>query len=264
MDKIPNISRIIGDIKILIYVVLIWFITVIIIKYVKNRVIRGLKESHGEHVYQLVDKIITYSVYTVAIILTLNSLGVNIASLIAALGLFSVAVGFAAQTSISNLISGIFLLIDAPFQIGDVVDIGGTTGVVLSIDLLSTKLRTFDNIFIRIPNETVLKSNIKNYAKFEIRRIEAVVGISYDDDITKAKEVIMEFIKSSSIFLAEPEPIIMVQELADSSVNLSVRVWVKRTDYLKAKDYLVQGIKEELDKSGITIPYPQIVVHQSK
>lgn len=264
MDKLPSVSQIIGEIKILIYVVPIWFITVIVIRYVKNRLIRGIRESYGEHVYQLIDKIMTYSVYTLATILTLNALGVNIGSLIAALGLFSVAVGFAAQTSISNLISGIFLLIDAPFQIGDVVDIGGTTGVVLSIDLLSTKLRTFDNIFIRIPNETVLKSNIKNYAKFDIRRIEAIVGISYEDDISKAKNVIMNFIKSSNIFLAEPEPMILVQELADSSVNLSVRVWVKRSDFLAAKDFLVQGIKEELDSNGITIPYPQIVVHQSK
>ena len=263
MDKI-HLSKLITDFKVVLYLVLIWLVSILFIKFVKDRIIGGLKESKGEHVYQLVDKVLTYSIYTVAIILTLNALGVNIASLIAALGLFSVAVGFAAQTSISNLISGIFLLIDAPFQIGDAVDIGGTTGVVLSIDLLSTKLRTFDNIFIRIPNETVLKANIKNFAKFEIRRIEVIVGISYDDDIQKAKEVILNFIKESPLFLAEPDPMVMVQELADSSVNLRVWVWTKRIDYLKARDALVHGIKDELDKNGITIPFPQIVVHQAK
>ncbi len=264
MDKLPTLKTFIADVKILGYLIVIWLVSYVFVRYFKIRLIGKIRETRGEHVFQLVDKLLTYSIYTVAIILSLNVLGVNIASLIAALGLFSVAVGFAAQTSISNLISGIFLLIDAPFQIGDAVDIGGTTGIVLSIDLLSTKLRTFDNIFVRIPNETVLKSNIKNFAKFDIRRIEAVVGISYDDDIEKAKSAIMEFIESSPLFLAEPEPMILTQELADSSVNLTVRVWTKRVDFLKAKDQLVQGIKETLDRKGITIPFPQIVVHQAK
>lgn len=230
-------------------------------KLVYRLFLKRWEKKWGPHQAVLVRKLLAYVVYIVAFIWILGIFGVSLGSVLTALGLFTVAVGFAAQTSVSNLISGIFLLFDRPFLIGDAVDIGGQVGIVLSIDLLSTKMRTFDNIYIRIPNEVVLKSVIKNLSRFDIRRINVEVGISYSEDISKAKEVIMDFIKKSPLVLAEPEPIVMTSNLGDSSVNLKVMAWIRRVDYLKAIDGLTQGVKEALDKAGIEIPFPQIVVH---
>lgn len=222
------------------------------------------RKKWGEHQATLLRKLFLYGVFLIAIIWILSIFGVSVGALLTALGLFSVAVGFAAQTSLSNLISGIFLLFDRPFVIGDVVDIGGQVGIVLSIDLLSTKLRTFDNFFIRIPNATVLNSVVKNITKFEIRRIDVEVGIAYGEDIGKAKKALLDFLKSCPLVLAEPEPIVFTVSLGESSVNLKLRAWIKRADYIKAVDTLTQGAKEALEKAGIEIPFPQIVVHFPK
>ncbi len=229
--------------------------------FVKRFILQKIGEGLSEHGRVLLGKAVKYGFVVVGTLWLLGVFGVNPGGLVAALGLFSVAVGFAAQTSVSNLIAGFFLIFERPFSIGDAVDIGGQTGIVLSIGLLSTKMRTYDNILIRIPNETVLKSTIKTFTAFDIRRIDTTVGISYAADIEKAKEVIRNFLKSEPVFLAEPQPIIFAEELGDSSVNLKVMVWIRRTDYLKAKETLVEGIKNALDAAGIEIPFPQRVVH---
>jgi small-conductance mechanosensitive channel len=230
-------------------------------RLLRSRIRKFLLNRAGSHVATVTLKLISYLVVFVVIFWTLSIFGVSLGALFTALGLFSVAVGFAAQTSVSNLISGFFLLFDRPFQIGDAVDIGGQAGIVLSIDLLSTKLRTFDNILVRIPNEKVLKSTIKNFVRFDIRRMDVVVGISYSSDISKAKSVIEEYLAQNPLILAEPAPVVLITELGESSVNLKILAWAKRTDFFAAKSSLVQGIKEALDKAGIEIPFPQVVVH---
>ena len=229
--------------------------------FAKILVLRRVYEGLSEHVRLIVDKAIRYALVVVGLLWILGIFGVNPAGLVAGLGLLSVAIGFAAQTSVSNLISGFFLIFERPFSVGDAVDIGGNTGIVLSIGLLSTKMRTYDNILVRIPNETVLKATIKTYTAFDIRRIDTTVGIAYAEDIEEARRVILEYLNSEPVFLAEPPPIVFAEELADSSVNLKVFVWIRRVDYIKAKETLVKGIKNALDKAGIEIPFPQRVVY---
>ena len=229
--------------------------------FAKILVLRRIYEGLSEHVRLIVDKAIRYALVVVGVLWILGIFGVNPTGLVAGLGLLSVAIGFAAQTSVSNLISGFFLIFERPFSVGDAVDIGGNTGIVLSIGLLSTKMRTYDNILVRIPNETVLKATIKTYTAFDIRRIDTTVGIAYAEDIEEARKVILEFLNSEPVFLAEPPPIVFAEELADSSVNLKVLVWIRRVDYIKAKETLVKGIKNALDKAGIEIPFPQRVVY---
>ncbi len=245
----------------ILYVILVVGGSFVLWRILRKRLERLLLSRVGRHVTTIGMKLISYAIALIVLFWVLGIFGVSIGSLFTALGLFSVAVGFAAQTSVSNLISGIFLLFDRPFEIGDAVDIGGQAGVVLSIDLLSTKMRTFDNILVRIPNEAVLKSTIKNFVRFDIRRIEVEVGISYSSDIKRAKEVINNFITNHPLILAEPAPSIWTTGLGESSVNLKVLVWVRRPDMFVAKDSLIEGIKESLDKAGIEIPFPQLVVH---
>ena len=233
----------------------------LVYRFVYGIVYHRVKETAGEHVAVLSLKLTKYGLYLLAILFALTVLGVNLGAMLTALGLFSVAVGFAAQTSVSNLISGIFLLFDRPFQIGDAVDIGGNVGIVLSIDLLSTKLRTFDNVLVRIPNEAVLKASIRNFTAFEIRRIDVQVGIAYKDDPEKARQVIQRVLDESPYVLKEPGPMILVNAFGESSVDLIVRFWVNRKDFLAAKDAITVAIKKAFEEAGIEIPFPQRVVY---
>ncbi len=245
----------------LLWAILIFLLARIADKLGRKRLIPRLTPRAATHTRVLIQTLYMYGVYIVAAVWVLAVFGVNPAGIFTALGLFSVAIGFAAQTSVSNLISGLFLLFERPFSVGDVIEVNGQVGIVLSIGLLSTRMRTFDNVLLRVPNENILKSTVKTFTAYEIRRIDLEVGISYDDDIDRAKEVIRRFLDENPVFLMEPEPIIMVSSLGDSAVILKVMVWIKRTDILRAKDTLVGGVKKALDEAGITIPYPQRVVH---
>ncbi len=245
----------------LLWILLILLVARIADKLGRKQLIPRITARMATHTRVLVQTFYVYTVYVAAAIWILAVFGVNPAGIFATLGLFSVAIGFAAQTSVSNLISGLFLLFERPFSVGDVIEVNGQVGIVLSIGLLSTRMRTFDNVLLRVPNENILKTTVKTFTAYEIRRIDLEVGISYDDDIDHAKAVIRRFLDENPVFLMEPQPIIMVSSLGDSAVILKVMVWIKRTDILKAKDTLVGGIKKALDAAGITIPYPQRVVH---
>ena len=245
------------------YVVIAWLITVITNGLLQKVVVKSLVKKRDIHTQKLVSKLTTYTIYLLGITVIFAILGIRPETIITSLGLFSVAIGFAAQTSLSNVISGFFILFEKPFKIGDAIDVNGTFGEVLSVDLMSITMRTFDNVLVRIPNETVLKASIKNYTRFDIRRLDITVGISYDADIEKAKTVIAQFLEKNPHVLKEPKYTIITKELADSSVNLSVLVWIDRREYFTAYDAIVSGIKEALDREGIEIPFPQVVVHMA-
>jgi small-conductance mechanosensitive channel len=171
-------------------------------------------------------------------------------------------VTFVAQTSISNIISGYFLLLDKPFKEGDAIKIGDTVGVVIDIGFLSVKLRTFDNIMVRIPNTQVLSTTVMNLTAYPIRRIEATVGVSYRNNPEKAMQAIREALAGEPLFLADPEPIVIAKEFARSSVDLRVMAWIDMDNYFDACSRLVTLVKEALEAAGIEIPLPQVVVHR--
>lgn len=197
------------------------------------------------------------------IIAALDTLGFQTTSLIAVFGAAGLAVGLALQGSLSNFAAGVMLMIFRPFKSGDFIEAAGVSGTIEQVRVFNTIMRTGDNREITIPNKRILDDNIINYSARDQRRIDLVIGISYDDDIGKAKSVIERVLAAESRVAAEPAPVIMVLELADSSVNIAVRPWVATADYWPTRGDLMHQIKTELEAAGLSIPYPQRDVHLS-
>lgn len=190
-----------------------------------------------------------------------SMVGIETTSFVAVLGAASFAVGLALQGSLANFAGGVMLLIFKPFKVGDVIEGAGEVGGVKKIDILHTTLTTPDNKVIIIPNGPLANSNITNYSTMDTRRVDFAVGISYDADVKQAREVILNIFKNDERVLKDPAPVVFLTELADNSLNLSVRVWVNAADYWPVFFSDLEAIKEELDKAGIGIPYPQRDVH---
>ena len=186
----------------------------------------------------------------------LTQAGIDLSVALGAAGIVTVAVGFAAQTSASNLISGLFLMGERPFVIGDTIQVGDTLGEVISIDLLSAKLRTVDHRLVRIPNETLLKSEIVNLSYFEQRRLDLPLGLAYGSDLEKAEAVLLRAAAELPLCLAEPVPDLAFLGFGESSLDLRFSVWVKNADYLEAKSQLLTRIQRAFDQEGISFPFP--------
>lgn len=222
---------------------------------------RLTRDHFSEHQMQLFRRLIFYVILLLFTVSALRELGFQLSVLLGAAGIFSVALGFASQTSASNLISGLFLIGEKPFQVGDLIDIEGTRGVVVSIDLLSVKLRTPDNLFVRVPNESIIKSRVTNVSKFPIRRIDLKIGVAYKENIARVRSLLLKAADENPLCLEEPEPFCVVDSFGESSVDLQFSVWVKREAFRDLKDSLLEDIKEVFDKEGIEIPYPHISLY---
>lgn len=205
---------------------------------------------------------ILYYLLIVAVLITaVSQLGVQTTSFIAVLGAAGLAVGLALQGSLANFASGVLIILFRPFKVGDFVEAGGVSGAVDEIGILMTHMHTFDNKALVIPNSQVMGTHIINYTARDTRRCDMVFGISYSDDIDKAKEVFAEVIAGDERCLQEPAPNIAVSELGDSSVNFLVRPWVKTEDYWPVYWSMQEKMKKRLEAAGITIPFPQRDVH---
>jgi len=205
--------------------------------------------------------LVRYIVLAVVVIGVLIQFGVLTASLIAVLGAAGLAIGLAMQGTLSNVAAGIMLLIFRPFKVGQYVQVAGHGGTVRELSLFTTELATPDNVQIIIPNASVWGASVVNYSHHETRRVDFTLGIAYGDDIETAMTVVKQQIDSDPRALADPEPQIVVGELADSSVNLIVRIWANSPDYWPLKFDLTRRFKESFDAAGITIPFPQREVH---
>ena len=204
------------------------------------------------------------SFYAIAGLFTasaLTELGFDLGVLIGAAGILTVAIGFASQTSASNVISGLFLLGERPFAVGDLIKVGGTVGEVLSIDLLSVKLRTLDNLFVRIPNETLIKSEVTNIRHFPVRRVDLMVGVAYREDMRKVRNVLMEVADDNPLCLEEPAPLVLFQGYGDSALNHEFRVWAKTENFLDLRNSISVEIKEAFDEHDIEIPFPHRTIY---
>jgi len=205
--------------------------------------------------------LVYYLALAVVVIAVLGLFGIQTTSLIAILGAAGLAVGLALQGTLSHFASGIMLLIFRPFRVGDFVEVSGTLGTVDEIGIFTTTLTSPDNIKISVPNSQIYGNTIKNMNGHETRRVDMVMGVSYDDDLALAMETMRRVIQEDDRVLAEPEPQIAVAELADSSVNFVVRPWCKAEDYWSLKFDLTRRFKEALEAAGCSIPYPQRDVH---
>jgi small-conductance mechanosensitive channel len=199
-------------------------------------------------------RVASYSVLSVGAISALHELGFSIGALLGAAGIVTVALGFAAQTSASNLISGLFLLAERPFVVGDVVRIGGTTGEVLSIDWLSVKLRTFDNLYARVPNESVVKSEVVNLTFFPIRRLELKLGLPYTSDLKRVRDLLLDAAHGHPLCLEEPKPSVFIENLGPSMIEMQLFVWSARENLFETKNALNEAIKLALAREGVDMP----------
>ncbi len=235
----------------------IYFIVGLILARMANRGVKQWSKHRFDlHQQLLMGRIVTYLVLLVFVVMGLNAVGFNLGVLIGAAGILTVAIGFASQTSASNIISGLFLVAERPFSVGDLIRVGTTTGEVLSIDLLSVKLRTFDNLFVRIPNETLIKSEVTTLTRFPIRRIDLAIGVAYKEDIKKVRKVLERVADANPLCLDEPKPIFVFLGFGESSLDMQFSVWVKREKFLDLKNSIHEEIKEAFDDEGIEIPFP--------
>jgi small conductance mechanosensitive channel len=198
------------------------------------------------------------------VIAALDQLGVDTTSMIALIGAAGLAIGLALQGTLQNLASGVMLIIFRPFSDGDFIEAAGVTGVVEQIGIFSITMRTGDNREIIIPNGAVYGGTITNNSRRDTRRVDMVFGIGYDDDLLQAKEIINRILSEDERILADPAPTVAVGELADSSVNFNVRPWCKTADYWGVYGDVHEKIKLTFDAEGISIPYPQMDIHQHK
>ena len=208
-----------------------------------------------------VAKLVYYGVLAVVVIAALNRLGVATTSVVAIFGAAGLAVGLALQGTLANFASGVMLLVFRPINIGDFVDVGGTAGTVMEIGIFATTLRSPDNIKITVPNSQIYGTTITNYNGYETRRVDMVMGISYDDNIQTAIDTIQRIVTADDRVLADPALQIAVSNLGDSSVDIVVRPWCNAADYWNLRFDLTRRLKEGLEAAGCSIPYPQRDVH---
>lgn len=236
---------------------LLYFTLGIILSRLTSRgVLQWSKHRFDKHQQLLMARVSSYLVLLIFVVMGLNTIGFNLGVLIGAAGILSVAIGFASQTSASNIISGLFLVAERPFSVGDLIRVGTTTGEVLSIDLLSVKLRTFDNLYVRIPNETLIKSEVTTLTRFPIRRIDLAIGVAYKEDIKAVRKVLERVADANPLCLDEPKPIFVFLGFGESSLDMQFSVWVKRENFIDLKNSIHEEIKEAFDAEGIEIPFP--------
>lgn len=207
-------------------------------------------------VQMIVRKIVFYTVLAIVGVMIVYDLGFNLTALLGAAGIAGLAIGFASQTSVANIISGLFLIGEKPFGVGDLIKVGETTGTVLSIDLLSVKLRTFDNQFVRIPNQTLMQSQLNNLTRFPIRRIDVPLSVAYKEDLAKVQRVLADVARENPHVLDEPEPLIMISGFGDSGIEIFFAVWAARADFFQVRRTLLPALKQRLDEEGVEIPFP--------
>lgn len=210
---------------------------------------------------RFLDSIVYYALLIMVLIAAAGQLGINTTSFLTIVGAAGLAVGLALKDSLSNFASGVMLIMFRPYRVGDFVSVGGVSGTVKSIDIFNTTIHSPDNQKFIVPNANITTDVITNVTANDTRRVDLVIGIGYDDDITQAKNILKDIIKNEKRILDDPAPKIAVSELADSSVNFVVRPWVKTSEYWNVYFDLTEKIKVTFDKEGISIPYPQQDVH---
>lgn len=246
----------------IVFAALIFFIGKMLARFISNLVETIMEKTHIEKTLASFVKNLTYfGLMAFVIIAALGKLGVETTSLIAMLGAAGLAVGLALQGSLANFAAGVLIVLFKPFKVGDFIAVADTMGTVKEIQIFCTILDHFDNRRIIVPNAKITGDSITNFSAIEKRRVDLVFGISYSDNIKTAKEALQKVVDSDPRVLKDPAPVIAVSELADSSVNLVCRPWVKPGDYWAVYFDTLENGKMELEKNGITIPFPQRDVH---
>lgn len=227
-------------------------------------IVKAVRKSHfpkfDDHKKEILIRFIKYLFYTIVVIQILGLLGINFSALWGAAGIAGVAIGFAAQTSVSNLISGLFVITEGSLKLGDLIEVDGIKGYVDSINLLSVRVHTFDNQMVRIPNSTIIDKNLMNISYHKVRRLTIGVSISYDTDMAKALEILKTAPSLCPTVLADPEPGAWFDGFGASGINMVLAVWFDADDFLKTKNDIFIAIKKVFDEANIEIPFDQLDV----
>ncbi len=246
---------------------IIWAIVILVVgmwlsKKLSNLTTRLMRKNNiDETLVRFISSFVYFLLLAFVILATISEVGIETTSIVAILGAASFAVGLALQGSLSNFAAGVMLIVFHPFKVGEYIEAAGVKGTVEEIGVFVTRLLTPDNKVIYVPNSKLFGDVITNYSERETRRVDLVFGISYTDDIDKARKIIEDVLNSHPKVLKDPEPMIVVSELADSSVNFAVRPWVKTPDYWTVYFEITEIIKKRFDAEGISIPFPQTDVH---
>lgn len=237
------------------------FIGLPVFWFISNVVGRTIEKHATPQASMVARKFIRYTGVFIIILSVARQCGIPLTPLLGAAGIAGIAIGFASQTSVSNIISGMFLIAEKPFAVGDVVKVGSTTGMVLSIDLLSLKLRTFDNQFVRIPNETLMKTEVVNITRFPLRRLDFTISVAYREDLDRVRATLLDLAKNHPQVLDEPEPMALLTNYNNSGIDFLFAVWCVKADFFEIRKTLIPSIKKRFDAEGIEIPFPHVSLY---
>ncbi len=241
------------------------FIGKFVANMVRQAVVKIMRhKGMDDAIISFISSLLYGMLFFIVIVAAISHLGFNTTSLVAIVGAAGLAIGLALQGSLSNFASGVLLIVFKPFKSGDFIEVSGVSGIVEKILIFSTQLRTGDNKTVIIPNGAITSGTITNYSTKPMRRIDLIIGVSYDADLAKTKALLHKLVSADERVLKDQAVTVGVSELADSSVNFVVRPWVKSTDYWPTYFDLLEKIKTELDREGIEIPFPQLSVHMNK
>lgn len=241
--------------------ILILSISTLLAKILSLYLRRSLKDRVSKDARETIIKILYYSILTIVFFSNLPLIGINPSGLLLAGGVAGIVLGFASQNIVGNLVSGVFLMAERPIKIGDQVQINDVSGYVIDIRIISTLIRTYEGLLVRIPNQQVFTTNITNIVGHPVRRFEYTIRIRYSDDANAAIFLIKDLIDKEPFALLNPSPSVFVNDLGDSSVNIAVRIWAPVNEWFGIKTRILWDIKQTLEKNGIEIPLPQRIVH---
>lgn len=242
------------------------FIGTLALIYVFFKILKALSKKFllkkmSIQTQHIIKKAIDYSAFVTIVLTAFHRLGINVSGLLGAAGIAGIAIGFAAQTSVSNVISGLFVITERAFKIGDIIEISGIIGTVQSIDLLSVALKTFDSQYVRVPNETIIKANLINYSHFPLRRIKTELSVPYGIDLRRVETILIDTAKKNRFIVDAPAPSVLWTAFDSSGISCALLAWTSVQDYGTARNSIFIDIDERLKAEGIEIPFDQLVVH---
>ncbi|MFT5988187.1 MAG: small conductance mechanosensitive channel [Pseudomonadales bacterium] len=229
--------------------------------FAARSVSRFMAKRASRHHTVMLKRLVFYVIVVIFAVAALREAGFSLDVVLGAAGILTVAIGFASQTSASNMISGLFLLVEKPFEIGDVIEADATVGEVVSIDMLSVKLRTPDNLYVRIPNETLIKTKVVNRFRFPIRRLDLTVGIAYAEDVERVEKLLLALAEKHPTCLKEPNPFVLVTGFGQSSVDVQFSFWVPREKLEASRSSMMIAVKKMLDREQVEIPFPHTSIY---
>ncbi len=245
----------------IIKVVIILLVGFLLLRLIKLLLTKSVFSRAKRQTRMIGMKLINYAGFLILIVIVLSELGISLTALLGAAGILGIALGVASQKSLGNIISGFFIITEKSFEIGDVITVGDKTGVVSSVELLSVMLRTFDNLLIRIPNETMISTDIINITRFPIRRMDILLSVAYRSDLEQVLAILQAIGRDNPFCLNEPAPFRMVNAFGDSGITVKFGVWFDKTQYIETRNSIMIDIHERFREQGVEIPFPQVTVH---